>query len=81
VLGMLGDAYCALGDYQLAADSLERALPLFHAHHAGRYYPLCQSELGYVRMKMGELEIARCREAIGRQDVVTTDHASRRRAT
>jgi DNA-binding SARP family transcriptional activator/tetratricopeptide (TPR) repeat protein len=53
-LGMVGDSYYALGEYQMAVDCLRRALPLFESHQADRYYALCLFKLGRAHEAMAD---------------------------
>jgi DNA-binding SARP family transcriptional activator/DNA polymerase III delta prime subunit len=50
--GVLGDAYSGLGDYQLAAETLLEALPVFRDHQARRHHALCLAKLGYAYEKL-----------------------------
>jgi tetratricopeptide (TPR) repeat protein len=54
--GILGDAYHGLGDYQQAATSLLRALPVFRDHSARHFQAVCLLKLGYAYEAMGSPE-------------------------
>lgn len=50
---LLGDIYRGLGEYDLACESFEKALPTFRSHHASRFAGVCLLKLGYSCETMG----------------------------
>jgi tetratricopeptide (TPR) repeat protein len=56
--GVLGDTYYGLGKYELAVESLLRALPIFRDHQAHRHHALCLMKLGYAYERMRTYPLA-----------------------
>ena len=57
-LGVLGDAYHALGRYHDAAEVLSEALPIFRDHANRFYHGLCLEKIGNAYQRMGQYQHA-----------------------
>jgi tetratricopeptide (TPR) repeat protein len=56
--GVLADAYHRMGEYDLAAECLLQAIPLFQERHAHRYHALSLLKLGIAYEGMGRYPLA-----------------------
>jgi DNA-binding SARP family transcriptional activator len=52
--GLLGDVYHKQGKYDLAVESLLRALPVFRDHRSHRHHTLCLVKLGYAYEQLAD---------------------------